>query len=497
MDSEQSVARRRPRRTRRLATVGLVVALAGSVGAAMLWTAVGPASAATNQPVVSASSGRCLDVPNAATANGTLVTIWDCNGGANQSWTTTSSGQLTVYGNKCLDAATGGDSDGDRVQIMDCTGGTAQRWTFNSNGTLSNAVTGRCLDLSGGATANGSIVLLWTCHGGTNQRWAQTGGGTTPTTPGVTTPPVTGGGGCGAAPVNPNASPQARRLLCFIQSQYGNHIISGQQESTWIGGPEHEMNHIRNTTGKLPAIRGLDFGDSHESLTPRAIAWWNAGGIPMVGYHMGAPTRPDTYAGTMETVSINRVLTPGTAEYTSFIQRLDQVSASLQQMENANVAVIWRPYHEAGGTWFWWSKEGGAQYNRLWNFTYNYMTNTKGLNNLIWLHGYNGQPQSSFYPGKATVDIGGADTYAGDGNYGPLTSMYNSVRNIVGTSLPIALHENGPIPDPNQLQSAGSRWVLFATWHGNHLTVSNSAAHLRHVFNHAYVVTRDEVPNLR
>jgi hypothetical protein len=47
------------------------------------------------------------------------------------------------------------------------------------------------------------------------------------------------------------------------------------------------------------------------------------------------------------------------------------------------------------------------------------------------------------------------------------------------------------------MQSSGARWLLFATWHGAHLTQSNSVDHLRSVYNHSYVVTRDEVPNLR
>jgi hypothetical protein len=75
--------------------------------------------------------------------------------------------------------------------------------------------------------------------------------------------------------------------------------------------------------------------------------------------------------------------------------------------------------------------------------------------------------------------------------------MFNTCRSLYGSTMPIALHENGPIPDPDQLQSTGTHWVLFGTWHGNHLTASNPADHLRRVYNHAYVVTRDELPNLR
>jgi hypothetical protein len=301
---------------------------------------------------------------------------------------------------------------------------------------------------------------------------------------------------CNTAPVNPNATIQARKVLCYIVNNYGNHILSGQQESTWIAGPEYEINYIYNKTGKYPAIRGFDF-ENIDGVADRAIAWWNAGGIPMIGYHIGAPNSADNYTGSQAYVNINLVLTSGTNENRVFLQRLDRAAAELQKLKNANVAVIWRPFHEAGGTWFWWSMEGGAQYKRLWNYMYNYYTNTKGLTNLVWLEGFNGNPDSSFYVGKNVVDIGGADTYAANGNYDAQQAMYNSTKNIVGSSMPIALHENGPIPDPSHLQSTGARWVLFNTWSGDWLMKSNSVSHLQSVYGSPYVITRDEVPNLK
>ena len=131
-------------------------------------------------------------------------------------------------------------------------------------------------------------------------------------------------------------------------------------------------------------------------------------------------------------------------------------------IQNGGGAVLFRPWHEASGTWFWWSMEGAGQYNRLWVYTYNFMR-AQGVHNLVYLHPFNGSPSSAWYPGKQYVDIGGADTYAGD--HGPLTSMFNAARNVYGGTIPIALHENGRIPDPAQLQSSGTRWVLFNTWH--------------------------------
>ena len=300
-----------------------------------------------------------------------------------------------------------------------------------------------------------------------------------------------------ASPVDPSATPQARKLLCYLYSQYGNHIISGQQESTWVGGADYEMNYIHNNTGKYPAIRGQDMGDS-SNFGSRALSWWKSGGIPMVSYHMGSPSQgTDGYAGSQMSANINQALSSGTADNKRLTQRLDAWAAQLKIVQNGGGAVILRPWHEAGGTWFWWSKEGGAQYVRLWKFTFNYLTKTKGIHNLVWLHPYNGSPNGSFYPGKAYVDIGGADTYAS--NHGPLTSLFTNTKSIYGNTVPVALHENGPIPDPGQLQSAGARWVLFNTWHTTWLTDTskNPISTLRAVYTSSYVVTRDEVPNLK
>jgi alpha-galactosidase len=118
----------------------------------------------------SAASGRCLDIPNSNTTNGTQPIIWDCNGGANQRWTV--SGQTLQVLGKCLDAPLNATA-GARAQIWDCNGGANQRWTLNSDGTIAGQQSGLCLDVNGNATANGTVVILWTCTGAANQRWTR------------------------------------------------------------------------------------------------------------------------------------------------------------------------------------------------------------------------------------------------------------------------------------------------------------------------------------
>ncbi|SNY25235.1 ricin-type beta-trefoil lectin domain protein [Paractinoplanes atraurantiacus] len=119
-------------------------------------------------------SGRCLDVPGSTTANGTQTDIYDCNGGANQSWTHTASQQLVGIGGKCLDVYGQSTAAGTRVDIYDCNGGDNQRWNINSNGTVTGVQSGLCLDVTGAATANGTKVEIWTCNGGANQQWTRT-----------------------------------------------------------------------------------------------------------------------------------------------------------------------------------------------------------------------------------------------------------------------------------------------------------------------------------
>jgi hypothetical protein len=125
-----------------------------------------------NVEVVGAGSGRCLDVPNASTTNGTQLQLYDCWGGTNQRFTYTSGKQLTVYGNKCLDANGQGTADGTAVIIWDCNGQTNQQWNVNANGTITGVQSGKCLDANGAGTANGTKIIIWSCNGGANQQWS-------------------------------------------------------------------------------------------------------------------------------------------------------------------------------------------------------------------------------------------------------------------------------------------------------------------------------------
>jgi hypothetical protein len=303
-----------------------------------------------------------------------------------------------------------------------------------------------------------------------------------------------GSAGCSVAPANPNATKQARNLLCYLYSQYRNHVLSGQQETSW-SNPEADISWYTSNGMKAPAIMGGDFLYPN-GTTARAIAYWNAGGITMIRYHMGAPPGPDTYENSKGSANLDNVLREGTAENRSFKEKLDYAAGELKKLQDANVAVLWAPFHEVQANgWFWWSKGSGSQFVALWKYMFDYFTRTKQLNNLVWLLPFSGLPNAAYYPGTDYLDLAGPDTYSTDE---PFAGMYSTARAVVGSTLPIALHETGVIPSPAKMFPSAAPWVLFNIWatyqkDGTHNTLAN----LQSVYADSRTVTRDELPNLK
>lgn len=293
---------------------------------------------------------------------------------------------------------------------------------------------------------------------------------------------------------NPNATIEARILYNYIRDVYGHGMISGQQESTWMGSTEYEMDYILEQTGKLPAIRGLDYiNEDFSGVTRRAIAWHEKGGIVTICWHWGTPPDGVGYESSKGTIDLDEALTEGTELYNGMIAQMDRVAEELKQLQEADVPVLWRPFHEFDGAWFWWGKGGPENFVRLWQLMYDRYTHYHGLNNLIWVLGYSGKVYDGWYPGDEYVDITGADNYS----QGTQLKSFKRVAEIVGDEMPICYHENGPIPDPDAMIKDGAKWAWFMTWHTIHIMEQNKPAYIKRVYNHDYVITLDELPDFK
>ena len=170
----------RPRRR------GIVVASAATVVVALGIAGVTVALASTGG-AITGYGGKCVDVAGGASANGTAVRLYTCNGTDAQKWTTgTADTSLQALG-KCLDVASAGTTNGTLVQLYTCNGTSAQKWT-SAHGELINTGSGKCLDATGSSSADGTRLQIWTCTGAANQLWTVPGADSTPGSAGPTSP---------------------------------------------------------------------------------------------------------------------------------------------------------------------------------------------------------------------------------------------------------------------------------------------------------------------
>ena len=291
---------------------------------------------------------------------------------------------------------------------------------------------------------------------------------------------------------NPKASKEARALYAYLNDIYGKKTLSGQMWASW--GID-ELKYIQDSTGKQPAIRGMDFIDDRQNQAEvqHALDWWKTGGIPTIMWHWGAPDIGEGYENSKKPVSIDSCFIKGTPQYVAFWAELKKKGDLLEELQKAQVPVLWRPFHELNGNWFWWGKQGPEKFKRLWITMYNYYVHDRKLNNLIWVLCYTGKPDAAWYPGDAYVDIAGADTYSKDN--APQAGMYRAMQSIVGTRKPITYHECGIPPQPDSCRRDGTVWLWWMEWHTSHLQKLDPA-YLRYLYHHEDIVTKDEVPDI-
>ena len=296
---------------------------------------------------------------------------------------------------------------------------------------------------------------------------------------------------------NAQASPAARRLYSWLWRQYGSRTLTGQQEQgSAPPNPNGEVDYLQRVTGKLPAILGLDYIDprDNDAVNDRATAWAREGGIVTLCWHWGATDICTGYENSKKDFDVAAALEPGTPQNVAMMRDMAEIAGRLAVLRDRGIPVLWRPFHEFSGDWFWWGKHGPEAFKALWALMYEQFTRVHRLDHLIWVLGWAGQNvDPAYYPGQASVDIAGADIYAA--NHGNLAPMFAQVKAIVGDTVPICLHENGPVPDPATLGPTAD-WLWFMTWHTRWLTGAdqNRPDQLRRDFQSQRYITRDELP---
>lgn len=146
--------------------------LGGTGSTSFTWTVNAAADSGTTGTIRQVGgSGKCLNDPGGATANGTLPTMWTCDGKSFQQWTTVQDGTIRVAG-KCLDMAGNGSAADTAVRLWTCNSGdTAQQWQVGSTGELVNPSSGKCLYVPVNSAANGTKPTVHACANDSRHHW--------------------------------------------------------------------------------------------------------------------------------------------------------------------------------------------------------------------------------------------------------------------------------------------------------------------------------------
>ncbi|MCM1232171.1 MAG: glycoside hydrolase family 26 protein [Ruminococcus flavefaciens] len=292
----------------------------------------------------------------------------------------------------------------------------------------------------------------------------------------------------GYALSNPHADRAAQKVYDYLCGSFGRHMLSGQQESVWRGSPDYEMDYIGRTTGRLPAMRGLDFiSADFEGVVERSKAWYKGGGLVTVCWHTGI--NGGGYQEAKDDIpDFEKLFAAGSPENTAMLENWDRAAEALARLRDAGVPVLWRPFHEFDGGWFWWGKDGSENFIRLWRMMYDRFTNRFGLTNLIWVLGYSGEVKDGWYPGDHYCDIIGSDAYDGSTH----SEAWEKLKAVTDSRKPLAFHECGNVPPAEDFERDGCLWSWFMVWHTDHIT-GNDADNLRAVYNSEKVITLDEL----
>lgn len=183
----------------------------------------------------------------------------------------------------------------------------------------------------------------------------------------------------------------------------------------------------------------------------------------------------------------------GTWENKVFTEDLKNIAAYLKLLRDADIPVLWRPFHEAAGGWFWWGKDA-ASFKSLWIAMFNYFK-TEGLDNLIWVWTTEGD-DADWYPGDQYVDIVGRDIY--NKETADCVSEYTSIAGNYGNKI-VSLSECGTVGLISEQWASGARWSWFMPWYDGTNEDGSPVVHAdeawwKDAMSQEFVVSRDELP---
>lgn len=244
------------------------------------------------------------------------------------------------------------------------------------------------------------------------------------------------GASTGATPVDARATAETRALLNSLHRLTGEATLFGHQDDlaygvSWRDAPGAALrSDVHDVAGQFPAVFGFDLGGIElpgRTLNVDSVAFddirryaseaYAMGGVVTLSWHLWNPV---SGGNSWETTPAVPNILPGGDRHEAFLRQLDAVAGFLGSLRGADgrpIPVIFRPWHEGTGSWFWWGRGHAtpADVQALYRMTVEHLRDTRGLHNVLYAYSPH-QPESpeeylSLYPGDAYVDVMGFDEY--------------------------------------------------------------------------------------
>ncbi len=243
--------------------------------------------------------------------------------------------------------------------------------------------------------------------------------------------------------VDSKATRETKALFYNLKRLSKDHILFGHQHATeyghgWAGDPDRS--DVKSVTGSHPAVIGVDFA-GFSGRSPQAIQTaknevrktvidtYNRGGVSTISWHFSNPVSDGGFywKDSVSIPAVKYIIPGGSAhsQYKEILKSIGEWANSTKGKRRKLVPMIFRPFHEFDGEWFWWGKPHSTreEFISLWRFTVSYLRDSLNVHHFIYAF----SPDNLFateaeflerYPGDEWVDMIGMDNYGDMGRYG-------------------------------------------------------------------------------
>ena len=314
-------------------------------------------------------------------------------------------------------------------------------------------------------------------------------------------------------PTDPNAQSCVKAVLKYLSDITYDKVIVGQHTQTMA---QEELRKIEDVTGKQPALLGFELlsyspninycdtdsecmkeVEKNYGTLKRAWEWAEQKGLLTFTWHWFSPLggRSKSFFTRNTDFDASKAVIEGTPENKALISDMDVMAGILRPFCDRQIPILWRPFHEGDGNWFWWGAKGADTVKKLFRLMYRRYTDLHRLNNLIWV--WNSQVPEC-YPGDDVTDIISRDMYPEKHLHTSQSEMYHQLLTITRQPKITLIGETGTLPDIDAIHAEKIGWASFMAWSGEYSLTEDytSSEYLKKLYNSPYAVTKESLPIL-